>query len=266
MQFASITCPQCGGVQSISVPEQGTKALFRCDLCQAMVGVPAIKKHACVVCEYGNDECPKRVLGHPAHANIAWHKVTWYSKLIAIFLFLVVYIIGFWLGIEYKSVIDQQARYQDITQNSAKDLARASHGKVLGEATSSEHAIYWLDLTKKNPFVEECSGAPTIKENVPGDISLQEVLTYMFNEKRLSDASLVNPLANTDIQLIDIIENDNQTLVKLGGKINSDDFCTQVQVVSVLHQLLSDWRLPTTIEVSLNDIALFTVPVANGTR
>lgn len=36
--------------------------------------------------------------------KIVWNKVTWYSKLIAVVLFVCTFFLGFWLGMQYQTV------------------------------------------------------------------------------------------------------------------------------------------------------------------
>lgn len=39
--------------------------------------------------------------------HIVWNKVTWYSKLAAVILFILVLFFGIWIGMEYQYAIDQ---------------------------------------------------------------------------------------------------------------------------------------------------------------
>jgi hypothetical protein len=39
--------------------------------------------------------------------KVQWNKVTWYSKLIAVILFMIVFWFGLWLGMQYQHASDQ---------------------------------------------------------------------------------------------------------------------------------------------------------------
>jgi hypothetical protein len=48
---------------------------------------------------------------------IIWNKVTWYSQVIAIILFVVVLIIGFYFGKEYQKILDDNNQANYLIQN-----------------------------------------------------------------------------------------------------------------------------------------------------
>lgn len=44
--------------------------------------------------------------------KIVWNKVTWYSKLAAVVVFLLVLILGIYIGRQYQQIVDLQAQTQ----------------------------------------------------------------------------------------------------------------------------------------------------------
>lgn len=262
MRFTSITCPKCGFEQSVSVPEQGTKALFKCDNCREVVGTPNGSVYECVICAYGNDECPNRALGHANHQKIRWNKVTWYSKVIAVILFVLVYIVGFWLGTEYQSAATDIVSLQNESQKIAVNLAHNKSSRVLGVTTEDlGYAIYWIDTNQQNPFIDECKGAPTAKYS-NSKPSLNDLLNLQLIDARSIDrlTGYTNPLAKTSMVLDEISNSENETTIKISGDIESLSFCEQIQVISQLQAVIRQAVTNKDVKVVLNNADLFIVP------
>ena len=266
MKYTSITCPQCGFDQSVSVPFQGTRALHKCDNCKVVVGVPEGSAHQCIICAYGNDDCPGRSLGHPSHQRIRWNKVTWYSKVIAVLLFIVVYMVGFWLGTEYQSTANELVSLQESRQKVAQEVSRQQSSRVLGVTDDTRLAVQWIDTKKTNPYFEECDGAAVAVygESVDNK-SLENVLKYQLSETKALDrlTGYTNPLGKTGMSLGGIEQVDNGPLrISLTGNIGDLQFCEQIQVVTQLQATLASMPQQIDTEVLLNGATLFVVPAS----
>lgn len=264
MKYTSITCPQCGFDQSVSVPSQGTRALHKCDNCKVVVGVPDGSAHQCIICAYGNEDCPGRALGHTNHQRIRWNKVTWYSKVIAVLLFVLVYMVGFWLGTEYQSTANELVGLQESRQLIAQEVGKHQASRVLGVTDESKLAVQWIDTKKPNPYFEECGGAPVaVFGPFEGEKSLPNVLTHQFSETRSLDrlTGYTNPLGKTGMALVGIESSDMGELkIMMTGNISDLQFCEQIQVVTQLQAVVASMPQSSGIEVELNGSTLFLVP------
>lgn len=260
MRFTSLTCPQCGYEQSVGIPERGVKALHKCDSCKVVLSSPDTSIN-CIICAYGTEDCPGRALGHAGHQKIRWNKVTWYSKVIAVILFVLVYVVGFWLGTEYQIASSEIISLQTERQVIARDISRQRATRVLGVATEKKQAVYWIDVSKGNPFVEECSGA-TEPKHLESVLSLEELIDKQLLEEKTIDrlTGFTNPLAKTDLMVDAILRNDDSYVVTLVGSIDELSFCEQIQAISQLQAVIKQESLTVPVEVNLNGAALFVVP------
>lgn len=267
MKYTSITCPQCGFDQSVSVPDHGTRALHKCDNCKVVVGVPDGSTHQCIICAYGNEDCPGRALGHTNHQRIRWNKVTWYSKVIAVLLFVVVYVIGFWLGTEYQSTADDLVSLQESRQQIAQEVGKRQASRVLGVTDDNRLAVQWIDTKKSNPYFEECDGvAVAVYGESTDNKSLETVLKYQLGEAKSLDrlTGYTNPLGKTGMSLAGIEQVENGPLrIALTGNIGDLQFCEQIQVVTQLQATLASMPQAVDTEVVLNGATLFVVPTTS---
>lgn len=261
MKFTSITCPNCGYEQAVNVPEKGVKALHKCDHCKIILRSDN-PEMACVICAYGNEDCPGRAMGHASHQGIRWNKITWYSKIIAVILFVVVYMVGFWLGTEYQITANEVLSLQEESRVIAHNVSKQKTTRVLGVATESRQATYWIDVNKQNPFIDECVGdvAPNyINENY----SLAELISLQLAEERNIDrlTGLTNPLAKTNLELKEVREDESGVVqVFLFGNINNLTFCEQIQAISQLRAVIKQEQADKQVDVVLNEAILFSLP------
>lgn len=56
--FGNITCPECGHVQKMQIPEKSCIPFYKCEGCAKMIQV---KESCCVFCDYADKACP---VGH----------------------------------------------------------------------------------------------------------------------------------------------------------------------------------------------------------
>ena len=53
--IGKITCPECGHIDDMEIPEISCLAFYKCSSCGKTI--PA-KKSCCVFCDYGDRKCP----------------------------------------------------------------------------------------------------------------------------------------------------------------------------------------------------------------
>jgi ribosomal protein S27E len=264
MKFTAITCPQCGYEQSIGIPERGVKALHKCDNCKVVLSSPNPEIN-CIICAYGTEDCPGRALGHPSHQGIRWNKVTWYSKIVAVILFVLVYMVGFWLGTEYQITANDIISMQTERQAVALSMSHSKARRVLGVTTENRKAVYWINVSEPNPHIEDCSGAP-IPVYLDEELSLEEIIDLQLSEERTIDrlTAHTNPLAKTDFEVDVVAENEDGKVVALTGSIDDLSFCEQIQVISQLQAIIKQEHLDVPVEVTLNNATLFIVPAESS--
>ena len=61
MEQANLTCPHCGHIQQVEIPQTGCLAFHKCEKCEKLISVPKESDNCCVICEYADRACP---IGH----------------------------------------------------------------------------------------------------------------------------------------------------------------------------------------------------------
>ncbi|MBI4015434.1 MAG: hypothetical protein HY362_01815 [Candidatus Aenigmarchaeota archaeon] len=52
--MAIFTCPECGKIDKITIPDKSCLAFYKCKGCKKLIS----SKHGCILCEYTNVHCP----------------------------------------------------------------------------------------------------------------------------------------------------------------------------------------------------------------
>jgi len=58
MDKANLTCPHCGHLQEVGIPQTGCLAFHKCEKCEQEISVPKDSNNCCVICEHSDKKCP----------------------------------------------------------------------------------------------------------------------------------------------------------------------------------------------------------------
>ena len=122
--------------------------------------------------------------------NIEWNKVTWYSKITAVILFVGTFFLGFWLGtmkvekvyIDIPHVIHRSETSPIKTAKSTSILVTKSSAASANEATCNESPKYFV-----------------VEENHTGDVGTDHLIKYKTTESQHFECKYV--VEKTDFEI-----------------------------------------------------------------